>query len=117
MLKVEISWVPKISERGEVFRRNFVERVVRRTFKAEGEVGIVFCDGNTIRRLNRKYRKVDRVTDVLSFPLKDSHSQGHWGEVYICLNQAVRQAHEYNHSLAEEITLLIAHGLKGLVKG
>jgi probable rRNA maturation factor len=112
-----VHWDPKIFKTGGPLKRKFVEEVVRKEFNGDGEVGIVFCDGKTIRRLNRKYRKVDRVTDVLTFPFNDPYSHGFLGEIYICLNRAARQAKEFNHSLEEEVALLIAHGLKSLVNG
>jgi len=114
MLKVSISWDSKLRR---TLGNKFLEKFVKETFQEKGWVGIVFCDEKTIRRLNRKYRKVDRVTDVLTFPVKDPYSQGLWGEVFICLPRARRQAKEYGHTLKEEITLLLSHGLKGLLNG
>ena len=119
MLKVKIEGIDRDCTGGVTppLRRSFVERIVRSRFKEEGEVGIVFCDEKTIRRLNRKYRMVNQVTDVLTFPLKDRYSRGLLGEIYICLNRAALQAKEYNNTLEEEVALLITHGLKKLVNG
>ncbi|MBI5370048.1 rRNA maturation RNase YbeY [Candidatus Uhrbacteria bacterium] len=81
----------------------FVERVVgKRTYA----VSIAFVSPSAMRQANRRYRKKDRVTDVLSFSLSD-----HLGELLICYSQAKRQAREMGHSIRDEITFLLVHGL------
>jgi probable rRNA maturation factor len=57
-----------------------------------------------LRALNRKFRKKDYATDVLSFP-------GEPGEIAVSLDRAAAQAAEHGHSLEEEIRILILHGV------
>lgn len=75
-------------------------------------ININFIDDHSMKKLNRKFRKKDKTTDVLSFNLNEG---GLLGEVYISLPQAKRQAKEYNCSLTVEILRLIEHGILHLL--
>ena len=61
-----------------------------------------------MRRLNRDWRRQDRPTDVLSFPLLEP---GALGDVIISLEMARRQAREGGWALRTELRRLLAHGL------
>lgn len=100
----------------------------RRTVALEGLVGayqlsISIVSDEQIQRLNRQHRGVDRVTDVLSFPLVDdsagfilpSGSPTHLGDVVIAFDQAARQSAEYGHSLERELAYLSVHGVLHLL--
>ena len=65
-----------------------------------------------IRQLNKKYRNIDKTTDVLSFELSDAiHPETHYcGEIYISVDRARQQAKARNRSLQAEITHLTVHG-------
>ena len=76
------------------------------------ELTVVFVDDTTIRELNRRWRRIDRATDVLSFPLEQ---RGYLGDIAISLDTAARQARRYSKSLAAEIKRLVAHGLLHLI--
>jgi probable rRNA maturation factor len=76
--------------------------------KRESSATIAFVSDNRIRELNRKFRDVDKATDVLSFPEDESDSLG---DVAISLDTAARQAKENGLSLDNEIAQLILHGL------
>jgi len=73
------------------------------------ELNIVFVDEERIRELNRNYLKHDYVTDVISFDLSDENVS--IGEVYVCIEQAERQAKEYRVSFESEILRLAIHGV------
>ena len=65
-----------------------------------------------VRALNRKYRRIDRATDVLSFPLGEKLPGGLYaGDVLICLPIAAKQARQNAQSLERELLLLMIHGL------
>lgn len=65
-----------------------------------------------MRRLNRRYRSKDRTTDVLSFNIDEpSHTGGTFGEIYISVPVALRQARTSDHSPAREFLRLFCHGL------
>jgi probable rRNA maturation factor len=65
-----------------------------------------------LRALNRRFRKKDRTTDVLSFP---SEQPGYLGDVVIAVGVAVRQARTAGHSLGTELRVLALHGLLHLL--
>ncbi len=86
---------------------------------ARGEVTVALVGDRKMRALNRRYRRTDRVTDVLSFPT----APGPWGiadlwplgDIVIATGAARRQAREAGHSLSTELRLLALHGLLHLL--
>jgi len=85
----------------------FLQRA-KRALGVRGEVGLAFLDDAAIQRLNRRYRRHDRPTDVLSFP---SNADGCLGDLAISLDAARRQARRRRHSLEAEVKILLLHGL------
>ena len=81
----------------------------------KGSVSVIFVDDLYIRELNKRYRKVDRETDVLSFPLQDEFQKDFLGEIYISVERAAQQAEEYGEEFHKEIFRLITHGLLHLI--
>ncbi|TET45722.1 rRNA maturation RNase YbeY [Candidatus Aerophobetes bacterium] len=81
------------------------------------EVGIVLVDGEKMKDLNEKFRGRKMVTDVLAFPLRDNFvsTKDLLGEVIICVERAKQEAWERKHSLKEELTLLLVHGILHLL--
>ena len=65
-----------------------------------------------VRALNRKFRKKDEATDVLSFP---SEEAGYLGDVVISSGVAARHARAAGHSLATELRVLALHGVLHLL--
>lgn len=77
------------------------------------EVNYAFVRKRQIRQLNKKFRNVDKVTDVLSFPDGDVNPETgrrFMGDVLICKAVAKQQAKLFGQSLAREITFLQVHG-------
>jgi probable rRNA maturation factor len=75
-------------------------------------VTLILCSDYMIRKLNRQYRKIDRATDVLSFPFGDPDLLG---EIYISLQRAKIQAKRYGLTYNEELKRLLIHGLLHLI--
>ena len=74
-------------------------------------VNLVFTGDAAIKDLNRRFLKKDRPTDVIAFNHAPSPAPGAvWGEIYVCLPQARRQAAAMGHSLVTELLILAAHG-------
>lgn len=71
------------------------------------DISLVLVEAAEIRQLNKAYRRHDKVTDVLSFILEPKPLVG---EVVICLKQAEQQAKRHEHSLANELAVLMTHG-------
>ncbi|MEE3142434.1 MAG: rRNA maturation RNase YbeY [Chloroflexota bacterium] len=137
---------PYQQELSEVWLRTVMEAALVEALP-QGEpaqVGLVVTDDKTVQELNRQFRGLDEVTDVLSFSA--SHS-GPWegdpqesdeaspesldsgrlnfvlppgepsplGEVIISFPQTIRQAQERNGPIEQELALLIIHGVLHLV--
>ena len=89
------------------------------------EIDVSLVDDETIHQINRDYRHVDRVTDVISFAFnddKDPHDQikdpaveRMLGEILICLPQAQRQAKDIGNSERRDLSFLFVHGLLHLL--
>jgi len=84
----------------------FLKKIVEKTAKLvklripDLSIAIV-CDAR-MKALNRKHLNRNRVTDVLAFD---------YGEIIICLDQAKRQAKEFNLSTEQELATLLIHGI------
>ncbi len=80
-------------------------------------VSVTFVDEEEIHELNKQYRGVDRVTDVLSFPqfddLDNIPEEGEVciGDVVICPEQALLQADDFGHSPERELVYLFVHSM------
>ena len=93
--------------------------------KCDPILSISLIDNDLIQQINRDYRNIDRVTDVISFAFIDSLENGkaklkkkgiiNLGEIYISIPRAIEQANEYQHSLSREICFLFIHGLLHLL--
>ena len=118
----------------------YFESVVKEVLKEfkcpfEAEVNLTLTDEMGIRELNRDFRGIDRVTDVLSFPMLELSPPGDFsriskdelclfnpdngelllGDIVICVHRAKEQAEEYGHSLKRELAFLIAHSMLHLL--
>lgn len=100
--------------------RKKAEKTITEVLRAENisenaEVSLSIVDKETIHKLNKDYRNVDRETDVLSFPLDEEgfDNEGNplilLGDIVICLDVAEDQAADFGHSLEREIMYLICH--------
>jgi len=85
--------------------------------KSEQLVSVALVSAQTIRQLNKKYRKKDQVTDVLAFaqPKDFDQVEEPIGEVIICSVRAKKQANEHHHSFQKEINKLALHGYLHLI--
>jgi probable rRNA maturation factor len=76
-----------------------------------GEVEILLTSDVELKRLNRTFRSKNKPTDILSFPTPSEISAQHAGDLAISLETAARQAAQFDHSLSDELRILILHGL------
>lgn len=95
------------------------------------KLSFILTNKDTIQQLNRDYRGIDKVTDVLSFPLQeyrqgsldyDSLTDAEFekgklllGDVVICAPIAKAQAEEFGHSLERELLYLFVHSVLHLL--
>src|SRR3954468_17897471 len=75
-----------------------------------GAVSVLITGNSSMRRLNSCFRGKNRPTDVLSFPAAAS-ANGFAGDIAISLDIAERNARLLGHSAADEIRILILHGM------
>ena len=96
-----------------------VNKIIKRILKKEkiknSSFSIIFVDDDYIKRINREYRNIDKVTDVISFALCDNArietKIKMLGDIYVSIPRMIKQADEYGHSQTREISFLVAHGL------
>ena len=109
---------------------NIAEKVLKEDF-SNVCVSLNFVSDEEIQRLNKEFRNVDKVTDVLSFPnlnktpkeklekFKKSYDFDEGllflGDIVISKNVAKAQAREYEHSLTREVCFLALHGFLHLL--
>lgn len=81
------------------------------------EVSISFVDNEEIRTLNRDFRGIDSVTDVLSFPLDEDYPipMPLLGDIIISVEKALEQSLDYGHSLERELSYLTCHSMLHLL--
>jgi probable rRNA maturation factor len=97
--------------------RSTLERFVsraRRAVRLRDTVNVLVTNSRELRSLNRRFRGADKSTDVLSFPwppLNNLHAQRVAGEVAISADIARDNANALGHSLAEEVKILVLHGV------
>lgn len=84
-----------------------------------GRIGLSLVNDETIRKINKKYRKKDAPTDVVSLSWTVNESavsafdgaDNMLGEIFISVDTAEKQADEYGWRLKEEVIFLFVHGL------
>lgn len=82
------------------------------------EVNIECTDEGHIKEINKEYREIDKVTDVLSFPMfeKEELEANAFdniilGDIIICIQRVKEQAIEYGHSFEREFMYMVVHGM------
>ncbi len=95
------------------------EAMLRLLKLPRAELSVLLCDDATIHALNRDYRKKDKPTDVLAFAMREGTggelAGDVLGDVIISLETAKRQAGERGARTADEVRMLLAHGLLHLL--
>lgn len=101
----------------ELLKNSVLKALEYENFEGKAEVNITLTDNDEIKKLNNEFRKIDRETDVLSFPLCENgeydinYSTGAklLGDIVISVEKAKEQAAEYGHSFEREISFLTVH--------
>jgi probable rRNA maturation factor len=100
--------------------RRRAQRMLEALALADAELSVLLCDDQTIRALNRRYRRRDRPTDVLAFALGEGRMLPApcpipLGDVVISVPTAARQGRASGRRPLDEVTELLAHGLLHLL--
>lgn len=118
-----------------------LEKVCDFALKEEGvncpyQISLLFVNNDEIKEINKETRNIDKVTDVLSFPMLDYPVKKVFKEVYsdnkfdetfldgeelvlgdmvLSLERAAEQSREYNHSYNREVSYLVVHSILHLL--
>lgn len=102
-----------------------IEVVMNTVLEKEGydddyEVSLSFVTNEEIRELNKNFRGIDKVTDVLSFPLMldddiVEYEEESLGDIVISIERAEEQSIEYGHSIEREVCFLVCHSMLHLL--
>ncbi len=100
------------------------------------QISLLFVDNEEIREINKENRNIDKVTDVLSFPILDYEEDKVFkdmylnyefdetfkdgdelvlGDIVLSLERALEQSIEYNHSFEREASYLVVHSVLHLL--
>lgn len=90
-------------------------------------ISITLTNPENIRKINKEYRKIDKETDVLSFPMfekdeidaiiesKEYEIDDVLGDIVISIDRVKEQAKEYGHSFKRELAYMVVHGFYHLM--
>jgi probable rRNA maturation factor len=81
-----------------------------RTAGLEGRAGVLLTTSRQMRVLNVRFRGKHQATDVLSFP-PPGFADGFAGDIAVSVDIAARNARALGHSLADEVRILVLHGV------
>jgi len=76
-----------------------------------GDVDVLLTSDAELKRLNKAFRGKNKATDVLSFPAPEEIAAEHAGDLAVSIDTAARQATQFGHGLADEVKILLLHGL------
>lgn len=116
---------------------DLIDRVVEKCFEIENldsdkvYVAITLTTPEEIREINSQFRKIDKETDVLSFPIFEKKDidmfrknnepvdkdmpQDVLGDIIISIKRVEEQAKEYGHSVERELAYMVVHGFYHLM--
>lgn len=108
---------------------NTIEKVLKKCFEEEKlenknyYISIILTTPNQIQKMNNEYRKINKATDVLSFPMfekeeiyeKPDMIRETLGDIVISIEKVKEQAKEYEHSFERELSYMVVHGFYHLM--
>ena len=113
--------------------KNFIEQIIEKCFEEEDlncsslYVNVILTTPAHIKEINKKYRNIDKETDVLSFPMFEREElqekiknnqfthEDVLGDIVISIEQVKKQAVEYGHSFERELSYMMVHGFYHLM--
>ena len=116
----------------ENLAKRCIVAAVRKYLKGwSAHVDVTMVSGEEIQTINRENRNVDKVTDVLSFPMLDMYEGVYHGDlkdeiepttgdimlgdIIICYDKILEQAEEFGHSKEREMAYLATHSILHLL--
>lgn len=128
MYKIECLDIKEKSEYEDI-----ISKVLEKCFEVEKLprksllVNVVLTTPKNIQKINKEHRKIDKPTDVLSFPMfekeelvefvgkKELEYEDILGDMVISIEQVEKQAEEYNHSFERELSYMVVHSFYHLL--
>ncbi len=110
-----------------------IKKVLQTCFETENiqnsnlYITVTLTNPQEIQRINKEYRKIDKATDVLSFPMfekkelqniikqNESQIEDVLGDIVISIEKVDEQAKEYGHSFERELAYMVVHGFYHLM--
>ena len=110
-----------------------VNNIINKCFKEENLdvtkiiINIILTNPENIKMMNKKYRNIDKETDVLSFPMflkeeieekiinKQLEHEEVLGDIVISIERVIQQSEEYGHSFEREFCYMLVHGFYHLM--
>ena len=106
-----------------------IEKVVEKCFEVENllrthlYLSVILTTPNQIQEMNNTYRKINKATDVLSFPMFEKEEipnvineiEEPLGDIVISIEKVKEQAEEYGHSFERELAYMVVHGFYHLM--
>lgn len=109
----------------ENFLKKVAEKVLRKEGKRGTDLSIALIGQSRMRKLNKRYRGKNRVTDVLAFPeskallekfqVGPSQKMEGLGEIVICLKEVKKNIKRFNSAFEEELARVLIHGILHLL--
>ena len=106
---------------------NLINTVIQKCFEVEEiqntklYINVILTIPSKIREINKKYRNIDKETDVLSFPMfekdeiRNVTEEEVLGDIIISVDRVKEQAEEYGHSFERELSYMLVHGFYHLM--
>ena len=108
---------------------SLIEKVVHECFETENllntnlYLSVILTNPDNIQQLNNNYRKINKPTDVLSFPMFEKEELENYtstieeplGDIVISIEKVEEQAKEYGHSFERELSYMVVHGFYHLM--
>ena len=95
--------------------RALVALTLKREGRRAGEIGVRLTDDPELRHLNRRWRGIDRATDVISFAYDedapDATRRPVTGDIVVSMERVIVQAKRYRDSIGTELARLVIHGV------
>jgi len=93
----------------KVFLKRIAEKVLTAEKKRRTKISLALIEEKEIKKINRKYRRKNRPTDVLSFDYDNLK------EIVICPVAVRKNAKRYNSTLKKELARVLIHGILHLL--
>lgn len=95
--------------------RALVALTLKRAGRRAGEIGVRLTDDPELRELNRRWRRIDRATDVISFAYEedapDAARRPVTGDIVVSMERVIEQAKRYHDTPGTELARLVIHGV------